>query len=466
MRPSKFSDFVPTMTYSKMIIYMKSLLTALEHIHSLGIIHRDVKPANFLFDFVAEKFYLIDFGLAQTTGEVKFKGPIAEPQCKRKLTSSDLGESSGESPVKKKGRPQHHHPPPPPPALTSRQEGTKRQPQQPKTPTRTNSTPAAEYYDHRGSLRRGPTKHITTIIRKQQEADEEAFYQENYVPKPESTTPKKSKTLEQLAGEIPGVRRSPRKHQSLSRKSSATGFSKLTISGSAIVGSGPSGSLTKTPSFTILDPTSGIPSADYTPRLQASLTSRSFGNSSVHSTSVNIHHSLIETSQCGCYGLPRICNKCSSSEYGRRSMKAARAGTPGFRPPEVLLKCEYQTTAVDMWAAGVILLCILSRTYPFFRAQDDMANLGEILCLFGTEKIREAACQYGRKLLSSEGKDGVDLHEFCQRLASRDGCVKSAENLVTPESIDLLSKLLKLVAHERISAQDALKHPIFKTKSS
>ncbi len=36
-------------------------------------------------------------------------------------------------------------------------------------------------------------------------------------------------------------------------------------------------SLKKTPSFTVLDPTSGIPS-DYTPRMQASLTSRhSFG---------------------------------------------------------------------------------------------------------------------------------------------------------------------------------------------
>ena len=55
--------------------------------------------------------------------------------------------------------------------------------------------------------------------------------------------------------------------------------------------------------------------------------------------------------------MPKICSKCLS----RKSQRAARAGTPGFRPPEVLMKFEHQTTSVDIWAAGVILLSILSR---------------------------------------------------------------------------------------------------------
>jgi len=49
--------------------------------------------------------------------------------------------------------------------------------------------------------------------------------------------------------------------------------------------------------------------------------------------------------RCDCFGRPRYCENC----MGRSSQKAARAGTPGFRPPEVLLKLEHQTTAVDMW---------------------------------------------------------------------------------------------------------------------
>ena len=74
---------------------------------------------------------------------------------------------------------------------------------------------------------------------------------------------------------------------------------------------------------------------------------------------------------CNCYGMAKVCSKC----LNRKAQRAPRAGTPGFRPPEVLLKFEHQTTAVDIWAAGVILLCILSRTYPFFRAP------GNFICI-------------------------------------------------------------------------------------
>ena len=56
--------------------------------------------------------------------------------------------------------------------------------------------------------------------------------------------------------------------------------------------------------------------------------------------------------------------RCSKE---RPHQKAPRAGTPGFRPPEVLLKSAKQNTAVDLWAAGIVFLCMLARSYPFFR---------------------------------------------------------------------------------------------------
>lgn len=51
--------------------------------------------------------------------------------------------------------------------------------------------------------------------------------------------------------------------------------------------------------------------------------------------------------------------------------------------------------AVDMWAAGIILLCILSGCYPFFRSPDDLSALAEIMSVFGTEGIKKLAVRLG-----------------------------------------------------------------------
>ena len=45
--------------------YMRTLLTAVSHLSDLGVMHRDIKPTNFLYDPDTQTGLLIDFGLSE-----------------------------------------------------------------------------------------------------------------------------------------------------------------------------------------------------------------------------------------------------------------------------------------------------------------------------------------------------------------------------------------------------------------
>ena len=50
LHPCKFKELVAEIEVEEVKLYIANLLSALEHVHKLGIIHRDVKPDNFLYD--------------------------------------------------------------------------------------------------------------------------------------------------------------------------------------------------------------------------------------------------------------------------------------------------------------------------------------------------------------------------------------------------------------------------------
>ena len=88
----------------------------------------------------------------------------------------------------------------------------------------------------------------------------------------------------------------------------------------------------------------------------------------------------------------------------RPVLRAERAGTRGFRAPEVLFRVTSQTTAIDIWSVGVILLSIVTNQYPFFQSNTDADALLEIAGVFGKKEIKKLAAKLGYQVLINRTK--------------------------------------------------------------
>ncbi|KAL5015720.1 hypothetical protein ScPMuIL_005309 [Solemya velum] len=360
----KFQDYFLTMSLQDVKLYVMNLLIALRQVHRFDIIHRDVKPSNFLYDRKTKQYALVDFGLAH-------KAPV--PKSSQGMSSKQTEpvkaeEKSSEVSVNKKS------------VLT---------------PTSQNinmCSPSDQKVDP--TFKSARLKQFTT-------------------PTPELPNRMLTKKM-----------KSPRRYLLAKR---------------ALMVKEQESSNVRTKSLSL-------------------------------TTKTKVNQSL---PTCQCFGQPVVCSICTS----RSNQVAPRAGTPGFRSPEVLMKCPDQTTAVDIWSAGVIFLSLLSGRYPFFRANDDVTALAQIISIMGSEEVQESAKAYGKHLVCSPQNPSLDLRTLCTKLRgssmsaphvkpsrhleNKENSSVSSWNSVPESAFDLLKRLLDLNPYTRITAEEAVSHPFF-----
>lgn len=140
----------------------------------------------------------------------------------------------------------------------------------------------------------------------------------------------------------------------------------------------------------------------------------------------------------------------------RPQMRAQRAGTRGFRAPEVLFRSSRQNRSIDIWSVGVSFLVMCTKQYPFFNSIDDTDAIVEIATIFGHEEMRKAAKNYERvwrSNLSTIPNERIPFEKIVSSL--------NPEFNLPSEGYDLLYRMLDLVSENRISAEESLEHPFF-----
>ena len=145
----------------------------------------------------------------------------------------------------------------------------------------------------------------------------------------------------------------------------------------------------------------------------------------------------------------------------RSSRRANRAGTRGFRAPEVLLKCTSQTTKIDMWSAGVILLTLLARRFPFFNSADDVDAMIELSSIFGRRRMKTVAAMHGsiyETNIDSIGEKGFTFEKLILWSSCRE---RDRLSPAETQAVKLLGELMELDPNKRLSAREALQHEFF-----
>lgn len=135
---------------------------------------------------------------------------------------------------------------------------------------------------------------------------------------------------------------------------------------------------------------------------------------------------------------------------GRRSN---RAGTRGFRAPEVLFKCCDQSTKIDIWSAGVMLLCYLTRTFPFFNSITDVDALLEIASILGRRKMEACALLHGVVFETNISTLPTRSYPW---LSIVEWQLKAKLSDEQREAVEFMHHVLKPNPSERLTAQAAI----------
>lgn len=122
--------------------------------------------------------------------------------------------------------------------------------------------------------------------------------------------------------------------------------------------------------------------------------------------------------------------------------------TRWYRAPEVMCACQQYDAKIDVWAIGCILAELHGRK-PLFPGQDYIEQMNKIFGVLGTPSEEDMKFISNQKAL-----------EWIRGLRRRPKVpFSSLYKNANPQALDLMEKMLKFDPNQRISVEEALRHP-------
>ncbi|KAF9910103.1 hypothetical protein EC991_007235 [Linnemannia zychae] len=397
-----FREYYKTLSMDGIRCYFRALLKALLHVHNQNIIHRDIKPSNFLYDVERKTGMLVDFGLAQR--QESSRKTYRESYPRSSSSKAATAERPSASTSRHVASERASTPASSAPAMSRPMSASTiatRTRTSAAAPTTTPSTVPAATAQAFLMQRSGAARHD-----KENNAPMSArsMLESRVTSRTAHTTAANVTPMHPAAASyvsrstVPNPAHNPShstRHQTTTRDFAATLQNPFQRQRPGVhIGNASTNAVSSSPSLP--QPSQG----------------RQKHNSFVpHSE--NLQLPLVGPT-------PKPTRALGFNKRDTRPViRVNRAGTRGFRAPEILFRHVEQTVALDIWSVGVILLCFLSGRFPFFHSDDDLEALLEIAVVFGQREMAAVAATFNRTFVTNIPaiKDyGVSRARICRLL--------------------------------------------------
>jgi serine/threonine protein kinase len=158
-------------------------------------------------------------------------------------------------------------------------------------------------------------------------------------------------------------------------------------------------------------------------------------------------------------GVVKICD-FGSAKFLNDKLNTPYIVSRYYRAPELILACSDYNEKIDVWAIGCIFYEFL-KLMPLFPGKTEGSQLIEQIAILGLPS-KETMFMMSKQMSPNTVElvhklDDMPPQSIADILPFKDYSRKDIE-----EAADLIQKMLQWVPNQRISCEDALKHPFFK----